>query len=1139
MKKHLITNLAIFCAITASYCQTTLHVPGTYASIQAAVNASTHPLDVVLVAAGTYSGAISISKSLFIHGPNLGVAGNASRGAEAIISDSKITISGANTVTVDGIHLFQTNNTPDVVSLGGTSAVTIQNCLIERSGVTPGAIVRAIITSAGPGAKSIKNNLFTGNTSGGLFGGHKTWYSGIYINGAASTVEIKNNVFKFCRTAINNDDFNSGITIVGNEFENNGTHLSFGGVVPTSGQFALPPNEFKVPASSLINLSNVNINFRLDITSSTLNGLPFGSYPLNNLFQVEQTMYHRGRAGRNGLVTYVPNNQYVIQVNPFIQSAINYAVAGHIIHVAPGTYTENLNVNLKVNILGSGSGSDPSTSTHLTQTGAGAGDTKLGVIQLNASGTNGDPILIKDIRVLPNGMAGISVGKFTLSTGVVVSHVSLDNVHVYGTYHASPCSEQERGLYVDLTSTLSNLTISNSAFNGLDYGWYLQKAVSADNSTVTMVSVSATEFKDNVAKGLYAEKLNNATFDGCMVINNGDAAWNNTCIYFKPFLAGFDINLKAGAYQNITIKNSVFTGNGTGQAREGAALVIKARNDAPAYSIFPATLNNVMVQNNIITGNERGVRIGEPTKNNAGPTNVVIQNNAIYGNAKIYSGTDGTAYGNVINLSASTVNATCNWYGSNQAATVATGIFGLVTYVPFLQDGNDGSANIGFQPTAACNITPTTCQMKVVCFKQGLTHGGAAVPTERSEPTNAEVAQKNDAAGTINFFSLGFHGYITLKSTCAVKNGAGNDIKVWETTYGAPKVNAFSERARVYASQDGVNFLLLGTITYNGELDLATAGLSWAQYFRIVDATLHSPSNAALADAYDVDGIEVLNGYTDDVTPDLIMSGGASTVCGGLQGKTKGFANIAPIRSDPSKATGVPENNAAFNFYSLGFGGDICLKFDFAIFDGPGGELKIVETTFGNARCGLYKEYAEVSVSFNGVDWHVLGTYCQDYNGSIDITPAYSGIQYVRIKDVSSRSDFASSSADGYDLDGVIANSSFIGTAPCPEVNSNARLAVSEAIIFDQTSIPDEIETLQVIGNPVSDQIKLRFTMVAEKANLAIYNHMGQKVMNENIEAQPWDLKEMHISSSDLAPGVYFLTLNSGVQKEMVKFSKK
>ncbi len=284
MKTTLFSLLILLILTRETTAQTTLYVPGSYPSIQAAVNASTHPLDVVEVAAGTYAGAINISKSLSIHGSNLGIAGNGIRLAESVLSNAKITISGANTVTIDGIKIFQSDNTNDAVLLGGSSIVTIQNCLVERFGISPGIIARAITTSSGSGAKTLQKNLFTGDLSGGLFGSHKTWNSGIYLNAAASTVQIKNNVFKNCRTAINIDDFNAGIDVTGNEFDNNGTHMAFGGVVPTSGQFVLPANSFKSPGDAIINLSNVNINFRLDITSSTLNGLSFASYPLTNLF---------------------------------------------------------------------------------------------------------------------------------------------------------------------------------------------------------------------------------------------------------------------------------------------------------------------------------------------------------------------------------------------------------------------------------------------------------------------------------------------------------------------------------------------------------------------------------------------------------------------------------------------------------------------------------------------------------------------------------------------------------------------------------------------------------------------------------------------------------------------------------------
>ncbi len=347
-----------------------------------------------------------------------------------------------------------------------------------------------------------------------------------------------------------------------------------------------------------------------------------------------------------------------------IQAAIDDATAGDVVNVTAGTFTENIDVDKQLSIIGAGSGDDPTTNTIITQTAAGAGDTKIGVVQLTGSGNSAsEPVLLQNIRLEPVGIAGISVGRFTESTGQDISYVELNNVHVYGSYHESPCGEQERGLYVDNTSSLSYLTITNSAFNGLDYGWYLQKLVSADISTVTQVTVTGTEFKDNIAKGLYAEKLDNATFNNCNVIDNGDETWGNLCTYFKPWLAGIDINLKAGAYTNIAFAGCTFTGNGTGEAKEGCALTIKGRDDGSTYGPFPASLTNVTITNCTITGNERGVRFGEPGKLNQTPTNVTITTSAIHSNRKTYTGTDGVAYGDVINQTAYNDQISLDGYG--------------------------------------------------------------------------------------------------------------------------------------------------------------------------------------------------------------------------------------------------------------------------------------------------------------------------------------------------------------------------------------------------------------------------------------------------------------------------------------------
>jgi hypothetical protein len=409
-----------------------------------------------------------------------------------------------------------------------------------------------------------------------------------------------------------------------------------------------------------------------------------------------------------GEVTYdfvVPEYWYVAKtgsdtnegtaVSPFltIQKAIDSAVDGDTIHVAAGTYGENVNVNKRVTILGAGSGTD---GTVVTGGGGGAG----GVVQLATSGLSvSQPILLQALRIQPTGKAGISVGLFTQATGANVSYVELNDVKVVGT-NTNPCSEQERGLYVDYTSSLTHLKLTNCAFDNLHYGWYFQKQVSADTSTVQYVEVQNTTFNHNNTKGIYAEKLEDATFTGITVDQNGyDASLLGLCSYFAPWMSGVDVNLKAGTYQNLAFVDSILTNNGLGGAKEGVGIAVKARDDGSTYGAFPATLNNVSITGGQVSGNERGIRFGEPGKSNAGPTGVSVSDVCISGNVKTYSGTDGSAYGGLINQSLATDVAENNWWGDATGPYNATSNPGGagdaasdgVDFYPWVVDGCHGS----------------------------------------------------------------------------------------------------------------------------------------------------------------------------------------------------------------------------------------------------------------------------------------------------------------------------------------------------------------------------------------------------------------------------------------------------------------
>ena len=143
------------------------------------------------------------------------------------------------------------------------------------------------------------------------------------------------------------------ISVSGNTFGINGTHMAFGGTVPTNGQFTLDPNDFETSASAIINLSNVDPAFRLDITSSSYNGSALSGVSNATLFEVEAQMYHKERTiDKKGKVVYRANNQYVNNfTSPFtkidiIQNSVKYADANDIINLQDGTYDQGVVIDV-------------------------------------------------------------------------------------------------------------------------------------------------------------------------------------------------------------------------------------------------------------------------------------------------------------------------------------------------------------------------------------------------------------------------------------------------------------------------------------------------------------------------------------------------------------------------------------------------------------------------------------------------------------------------------------------------------------------------------------------------------------------------------------------------------------------------
>lgn len=419
----------------------------------------------------------------------------------------------------------------------------------------------------------------------------------------------------------------------------------------------------------------------------------------------------------------------------------------------------------------------------------------------------------------------------------------------------------------------------------------------------------------------------------------------------------------------------------------------------------------------------------------------------------------------------------------------------------------------------------------VVSFDQKKRNDGTTINIERSNPLKAlgapEMSDATVPEADVNFVSLGFGGQITLGFSGAIKNGEGNDIKVFETTYAPSTGNCarYPETIRAFASQDGCNWVYLGSGCQDTEFDLGP--LAWAQYVKLVDVT--NPSGGVFSesagDGYDVDGVVCLNGFEENPEPTELVFGSAQEVVLFEQGTRKDLSPVAASRSNASNALGMPQNTDAVNFVSLGFGGKIVLKFDYVIFDGEGDELQIVETSFGNPACNAYPEKVSVEGSLDGVNWILLTNDDLCLDGLVDVNNA-GAIQYVRIMDRSAASNF-NNSGDAYDLDGVVVLTS------CDEDAEPVRFA-------DDVTSPNEISTAAAYPNPFKNNVTVEITTgdLDNSATIEVTNYMGQLISRESINVASSSNVLHTIAAEELNNGVYFITVMTNSSKETIKVIK-
>jgi parallel beta-helix repeat protein len=194
-----------------------------------------------------------------------------------------------------------------------------------------------------------------------------------------------------------------------------------------------------------------------------------------------------------------------------------------------------------------------------------------------------------------------------------------------------------------------NLSLTNSNING-------QRGFSADNARITSLLVD-----NNVFNTTAACLISGSALDGIVAVTNNE------------------FNSPRGV--NILTNNNIITGN-TFNVTTGAT--------SRAIDLYEVTGN--MITGNTFSANALSLNFI------AGGRNAVVLNNTIQNNAIL---------GGIYNPLAKTVNATCNWFGTDAYSNIFSKVTGPVVYVPYLLTNDLVTGTCGGGPAIPASLALT------------------------------------------------------------------------------------------------------------------------------------------------------------------------------------------------------------------------------------------------------------------------------------------------------------------------------------------------------------------------------------------------------------------------------------------------
>jgi hypothetical protein len=415
------------------------------------------------------------------------------------------------------------------------------------------------------------------------------------------------------------------------------------------------------------------------------------------LFAIEDEIYHQVDNSALGFVRVKAANVYVTTASGSIQRGIDAATASDTVNVGPGTFTASVDITKALNLVAPG----------------GWGATTI-------NGTAGDAVKIDADNVAVSG--------FTVRNPAI-------RMGIYAKNHSNLLITQNRVMDIGLTDATAQP----------GYG------IAIESSALPVANVQIIgNLVTNVMSVWSAQGIVAGFTPGTADITGLVIASNRITQITSAIKGGYGILLNhthilAGGK---TIAPQIF--NNEISALSGAwAHAIGLEGNTPIALVSGNLISGLAV----ISGSDA---VGVQVEDNASANTVTIANNSFTG---MVSG--------VQNVTGTPVAAASNWWGSasgptNSANPGATGVAatGNVIFSPWLGDGTDTSAAIGFQP----NPAPVYYQPDhLVFFVQP---GGAGINSPFSPQPVVRVIDSNGGVATT------FNGSVTI----AINSGTGGAV---------------------------------------------------------------------------------------------------------------------------------------------------------------------------------------------------------------------------------------------------------------------------------------------------------------------------------------------------------------------------